>query len=211
MAGEKTTPITKIITKITRPAPSGALPRKRLFHLLDQGRTKPVIWITAPAGSGKTVLLASYLEANKLSSLWYQLDAGDGDMASFFYYLGLAAQKAALEVKQPLPLLTPEYCLGLQTFTRRYFEQLCSRLKPPLIMVFDDYQQVPEESVFHHLLGEAVVSIPQGISLVFVSRHAPPPSMARFQAGPGMEILGWDRGPLLHAYGKTRLKFGIDL
>ncbi|MGA1875025.1 MAG: hypothetical protein ACMUIA_05420, partial [bacterium] len=98
--------------KITRPALSGALSRERLFHLLDQGRKKPVIWINAPAGSGKTVLLASYLEANRLSSLWYQLDEGDGDMASFFYYLGLAAQKISPEATQPLPLLTPEYCLG---------------------------------------------------------------------------------------------------
>ena len=38
------------------------------------------------------MLLASYLEADRLSYLWYQLDAGDGDTASFFYY-GISFEK----------------------------------------------------------------------------------------------------------------------
>jgi adenylylsulfate kinase-like enzyme len=79
------------LAKTTRPSLTGILPRDRLFAALDAARSKSVIWLTGPPGCGKTTLAASYLERTKLPSLWYQIDEGDADVASFFYYLGLAA------------------------------------------------------------------------------------------------------------------------
>src|SRR3990170_4897273 len=109
--------------KITRPSYSDIFPRKRLFTQLDKtvGR-HPVVWTTGPPGYGKSILVSSYIESRKLPCLWYQVDAGDGDIATFFYYMGLAARKAAPHRKKGLPLLTPESLPGLSTFTRRYFE-----------------------------------------------------------------------------------------
>lgn len=119
------------LSKITRPAVSDILQRERLFLLLDEARSGSVTWLCAPAGSGKTTLVASWLASRKLPCLWYQVDEGDGDLATFFYYMGLAGKKAAPKHKKPLPLLTPEYLLGIQTFTKRYFEDLYGRLTPP--------------------------------------------------------------------------------
>src|SRR3972149_5591795 len=96
------------LAKLTQPSPAGVFPRYRLFRLIDQKRFHPVTWITGPPGSGKTALVATYLSARKFPCLWYQVDKGDGDIASFFYYLSLAALKASPRIKQPLPLLTPE-------------------------------------------------------------------------------------------------------
>lgn len=48
-----------------------------------------------PPGAGKTTLAASYLDSQKRPLLWYQLDEGDADAATFFHYLGLAAGKLA--------------------------------------------------------------------------------------------------------------------
>jgi len=48
-----------------------------------------------PGRLRQTTLVASWLESRKLPSLWYRLDEGDADLATFFYYLGLAAKKAA--------------------------------------------------------------------------------------------------------------------
>src|SRR6185503_15046443 len=90
----------------TSPSVTSALACKRLFGLLD--RDIPVAWVTGPPGCGKTTLAASWLDHAAIPYLWYQLDEGDGDVATFFYYLSLAA--ASLEGEhERLPLLTPEY------------------------------------------------------------------------------------------------------
>ncbi|MGA1790018.1 MAG: hypothetical protein ACMUIM_00910 [bacterium] len=61
------------IHKITRPHITEAFPIQRLFHLLDQERSLPVIWVTSPAGSGKTTLIASYIAKRKMPCIWYKM------------------------------------------------------------------------------------------------------------------------------------------
>ena len=180
------------IAKITRPALPVVLPRERLFSLLDGGRSTPLVWISAPAGAGKTTLLASYLDARKLPCLWYQIDEGDADIATFFYYMGCAAEKAASEQKITLPLLTPQYQPGVPAFTRRYFETLCGCLKPPFVFVLDNYQNVPVDSPFHQLITAGLEAVPPGITILIGSRGGPPPPFARRLANGGMALLGWD-------------------
>lgn len=148
--------------KITRPRPRGVYPRMRLFEAIDAARDAPLVWIWGPPGAGKTTLAASYVEHSKPAVLWYQVDEGDADAASFFYYMGLAARRAAPRRRKTLPLFTPEYALGLPTFTRRWFEQLYSWLKPPFVVVLDNYQLVAADSRVHAVVAGAVEVLPEG-------------------------------------------------
>jgi hypothetical protein len=118
----------QVPAKVSRPTLPHVFPRNRLFKTIDDLRKRPILWISGPAGSGKTTLVASYLEARGLPCLWYRMDAGDADAASFFYYMGLAVKKAAPRKRKPLPLLTSEYMLGLNTFALRYFEAMYQSL-----------------------------------------------------------------------------------
>jgi len=201
---EKTVPV-----KITRPGISRVVPRKRLFSLLDAKMESPVIWVSSAAGSGKTMLVASYLDARRLPCLWYQCDEGDADLATFFYYLGMAAKKAAPRRRIALPLLTPEYLQGIPTFTRRYFERLYALLtarpaspkKPPIPPVFtkehnggffivlDNYQDVPADSPFHDMIAGGFDIIPEGVHIVVISRTDPPAVFARLQANGRIGLL----------------------
>ena len=178
--------------KITRPKMRGVFPRERLFRLLDDAGACPVTWISAPAGSGKTTLAAAYLEKEKIPCLWYQVDEGDADSATFFNYLRLAAKKAAPHRRRPLPFLTPEYLSSLPTFTRRYFEDLFSRLKSGSVMVLDNYQTVPPESRFHDLTAHMGSVIPAGIRVVVISRHDPPSAWAGLRGRGLVKTLGWN-------------------
>ena len=182
---------TAAIAKISRPNVSGTFARKRLFTLLDDCRKTSVVWISGPAGCGKTTLAANYLDERKIPCLWYQIDESDSDIASFFYYLGLAARKAAPRNRKPLPFLTPEYLQGIATFTRRYFENLYARLKPPFTLVFDNYQDVPAGSRLHDIMTEALSAVPDGISVVLISRSEPGPAFARLRTLNAMSFLGW--------------------
>ncbi len=183
--------------KISRPSASEAVIRERLFLLLDTCLEKPVTWLTGPGGSGKSTLVASYLHTRELPCIWYQCDEGDADLATFFYYMGLAAKRLTPRHKRPLPLLTPEYLTGIPTFTRRYFESLYSRLSARsgsgrCIIVIDNYQDVPAAAPFHDMIANAFDTIPDGVRFVVLSRGAAPPALARLQVSDYVAQLNYD-------------------
>lgn len=179
------------IAKISRPRISRLVERQRLFRILDREHARPILWVTASAGSGKTSLIAGYLEARKLPCIWYQVDQGDADPAGVFYYLGLAAKRAAPRFRTPLPLLTPEYLAGLPVFTKRYFESFFSRLKPGSVLVFDNFQDAPPGSGFHEVLVEGLAAVPEGIRVIIISRGEPASAFARLLVSGGMVALQW--------------------
>jgi len=180
------------IAKISRPHLPEVYLRERLFAHLDSVAGKPLVWLTAPGGSGKTTLVTSWLDSRKRPSLWFQVDEGDTDLAAFFYYLGEAAKPFAPRQKKILPLLTPEYLQGVAVFTRRYFEKLFSLLPPASVVVFDNYQDVPDGFGFHEMMANALESIPAGRQVVVISRSEPPPQFSRFLANNRLHLLTWD-------------------
>src|SRR5215467_8754104 len=90
------------LAKLTRPATAATYSRTRLFEELDKADAAPVVWVVGPPGSGKTTLIADYTATRRLQSLWYQVDRGDTDIASFFFYLAQAVQAERRGAK-PLP------------------------------------------------------------------------------------------------------------
>lgn len=189
------------LAKITRPSLRGIFPRTRLFDALDEGRKGAAIWICGPAGSGKTTLTASYLEQRRLPHVWFRMDEADADVATFFYYLGLASRAAAPTARKPLPLLTAEYVPGLPAFARRYFRDLYGRLKRPFVLVFDNYQAVPDMSALHQVVRVAVEEMPTSGCVILVSRHPPHQELMTFLVGRTMSVL--DRHALALTFEET--------
>jgi len=196
------------INKISRPKLSKAFQRKRLFRLLDENRKHPIIWVSGPAGAGKTTLITSYLESQDLGCLWYQIDARDADPATFFYYMSLAVKQACPRKRNRLPLLTPEYMPGLDTFALRYFEALYQCLHAPMVLVIDNYQLIPPESLLHALIRNGLSVIPDGLTMVLISRESPPPTFSRLLANQKMTHIGWNqiRLTLAETVGIARLQ-----
>ena len=136
------------------------------------------------------------------------MDEGDGNLATFFYYLGLAGKKAAPRIRKPLPLLTSEYLQGIPVFVLRFFEDLFGRLKKPVFLVFDNYHLVGNESPFHEVMDKALSTILEGINVIAVSRHALPPALSGLYANGLISMLGWDelRLTLEETVGIVRLR-----
>ena len=175
--------------KLSRPRLENVVARTRLFRLLDRARKRPIVWIAAPAGFGKTTLVASYLKTRRLEHLWYQIDARDRDPATFFYYLREAVSRRAPRKRETLPLLTPDYLHGLPAFTRHFFELAFARLKPPAVLVLDNYQDIPESAPLHALLPAGLSQVPDGVTVVILSRTAPPPAFTRLGVQQAMTVI----------------------
>ena len=169
-----------VLAKLSRPRLHDAMPRDRLFAILDGARQRKVVWISGPPGAGKTTLVVSYLDARKLRSIWYQLDASDGDIGAFFHYHATAAD-ALKPRKGSLPSLSAEVMSDPIAFGRGFFRELFLLGGKNLILVLDNYQEVPESALLHTVLRNAIEEIPDGIQFVVVSR-ALPPNQSIFQS-----------------------------
>src|SRR3954463_14405489 len=163
------------LAKLTQPRLHGALARERLFDLLDENRASmAAIWVIAPPGAGKTTLVSSYLSARRIPGIWYQIDTGDADIASFFHYLRMAASPLMRKRQKPLPILKPEYLSDIRGFARRFFRDLFASLPHGSTLVFDDYQELPADHALHALMVDAINETPPPINVIIVSRSSLP-------------------------------------
>jgi hypothetical protein len=168
------------IPKVARPALKNVVARPRLFGQLDRmSRRHPVLWVSAPAGSGKTTLAASYLAERRRRCLWFQFDLRDADPAAFFFYLREALRQLAPRRGRELPLLTPEYAFGLAAYALQFFEQLGQALQPGAWLVLDDFQELPEGAPLQQLLPIVLAALPARVRVLVLSRSAPPAPFAR--------------------------------
>lgn len=170
------------MAKLTPPEPNRAYRRGRLFQRLDGVvRQGGIAWVSAPAGSGKTTLVASYLQARSVPAVWYQLDAADGDVASLFLYLGVAARSHTPDGAEALPVFAAGYLAGLTAFARNYFRRFFTMIQPVRLVVFDDYHHIASDSPAHGVMREALAEVPRGTTVIVISRGDPPPALTRLR------------------------------
>lgn len=200
--------MTQIVTgysKIKRPDVSDISPRLRLFELIESVN-RPLIWISAPGGSGKSTLAASYLSFFNHSNIWYSMDSGDEDPATFFHYMKAAAD---LSLPASFPLLSVKSSesiqYGLASSIKFFFQNLYSHCLECLsvknngtvsgntfYIVLDNYQDIPSEAAINDMLASGLSLIPNGIKVIVISRDAePPPSFSEIVKKKAIHFIGW--------------------
>ena len=178
------------LAKLTRPSPTAAYTRTRLFEVLQQRLTRArVVWIAGPPGSGKTTLVADYLARRGIDCIWYQMDRGDADVASFFHFLSEALRQHVGEA--PLPQFQPEYLGNIESFARSYFREAYRRLSAP-VLVFDNFQDVFDDTELNSVLQQALIELPDDGTLMILNRNDPPASFASLRARGKLELIGWN-------------------
>jgi len=168
------------ISKVLRPPhASGNNQRSDLHNLLDEANSRQLIVISGPPGAGKSTLVASYIATRNLTSIWYQLDSADKDLATFFHYFGMAAREATPHNVASVPDWHPEFSQEITAFSKRYFQEIYQHLKSPFLVVLDDYQEVEDATALHDVICDACKALPPGGRMVILSRKGCPPALAR--------------------------------
>jgi LuxR family maltose regulon positive regulatory protein len=165
------------------PGPSWQLARRRLLDLLTRGAEGPLTLLAAPAGSGKTMLLGSWIRAGSVPGpvAWVSLDADDNDPYRFWAYVlaGLRASGAVAD-DSLLAGLAPPTPGNRDTFVPLLVNGL-GELPGPVVVVLDDLHELNDARVLAGL-DFLVRHAPAQLRLVLASRTDPSLRLARRRA-----------------------------
>ncbi|MCL4801317.1 MAG: hypothetical protein KJ025_17120 [Burkholderiales bacterium] len=175
------------LAKLTRPRLYRVIRRERLFRLLDERRGHPAVWLAGAPGAGKSALVASYLDTRRIAAIWFNVDAGDGDPASFFHFLGLAAATFAGAKSPPPPFDDDHFRRDEAGFTRRWFREFFARLQAGAAVVLDNVHEAGRRA---EALAPALEEIPVDVTVILISRREPPPGLARLVANQTLARIG---------------------
>ena len=170
-----------LATKLHLPGPRPELvPRPRLTARLDEGLARGLVLVCAPAGYGKTVLLADWARHGGQPAAWLSLDAGDNDPARFWRHAVAALDRARPGTGERVaPLLGPPAPASFQGLVTALINDLAGEEEARLVL--DDYHVIGSPQV-HESLAFLLEHRPAGICVMLASRSDPPLPLARLRA-----------------------------
>jgi len=170
-----------ITTKLFRPGlRQQTVERKRLYDLLREGRTLPLTLVVAPAGWGKSTIVADWLARDDVTAGWVSLDGGDNDPKRFWRYLLLAAGQAGSAAgAAALRRLDAAGSDVLRDVLPAFVNELASA-EAPLILVLDDYHLVTSAQV-HATVTTLLDRCPPQLHLMLITRADPPLPLSRLR------------------------------
>jgi LuxR family transcriptional regulator, maltose regulon positive regulatory protein len=172
-----------LATKLHMPRPRPDLvPRPRLAERLDEGLARGLMLVCAPAGYGKTVLLADWARRGPQPAAWLSLDVGDNDPARFWRHAVAALDRSRPGLAERVgPLLGPPAPASYEGLVTALINELAAGSDPDqTLLVLDDHHVIDSEAV-HSSLGFLLEHRPPGLHLVLASRSDPPLALARLR------------------------------
>lgn len=170
-------------TKLFAPRWTGGLvTRPELIERLRKGVRGKVTVIAAPAGFGKSTLLAEWLTDHDGQSAraWLSLDSGDNDPALFWTGIARAIRVHHPDFAEGLLATLEAERSPSQTTVTLLLNQLTT-LGADVILILDDYHVI-ETAGIHSALAFVIDHLPPNLHLVLVTRSEPPLPLARLRA-----------------------------
>jgi LuxR family transcriptional regulator, maltose regulon positive regulatory protein len=171
---------TKLAPPTLRP---GTVERSRILDLLRPDPKRRIVSVIAPAGYGKTTLLAQLARKTTCARrpvAWLTLDDLDNDPAMLLAYLAAAFDPLlplAAAHRGPLSgLVTPVVDRAVARFASRL-----QSLEKPALLVLDDVDRLVDETCLDVISG-LIDHLPPGMCVALAGRAEPDLPLARFRA-----------------------------
>lgn len=180
-----------LLTKIRPPRlRAQRVARTRLLAHLDNGQQHKLTLISAPAGYGKSTLVADWIavrsqRGDRLSVAWVSLDEGDNDPVRFWRYVFTACQELAKTGQAgvgeaALSMLRQAEQPSFEGVLTAFINDL-TRLEPPAVLVLEDYHAIDTPAI-HKMVAFLLDYMPPALHLMLITRHDPPLPLARLRA-----------------------------
>lgn len=185
------------------------LERPRLIERIVENLSHPVTIVTANAGSGKTTLVADFV--NKLAEryVWYQLDQTDADPTVFLSYItngirqinpGFGETSLAYLKREAAQISKhPEYAVDI------LINEMLEDIEHQFILVLDDYHSLGIDTPVHAIVDRMIAELPELLHAIVISRDMPPLQLGRLRSRGALSIIG--RADLLFTDEETRALF----
>jgi LuxR family maltose regulon positive regulatory protein len=173
-------------TKLHVPRPPSAfVSRPRLADRLDMARPGTVVLVCAPAGCGKSVLVADWCRRRSSPVAWLSLDSDDNDPTRFWRHLAASIGRSLVgdstfESADAGRLIaggrdqsSDEMAIAVLNAIGDEFDDL--------VLVFEDYHVIDDEDV-HAGVRVLLEHAPEQLRVVVISRADPPLLLARRRA-----------------------------
>jgi LuxR family maltose regulon positive regulatory protein len=180
-------------TKLFRPrSASDVITRTHLIKRLNVALEDEITLVSAPAGFGKTTLLAQWVQTIDRPNTWLSLDEHDNELPVFVQSLVASVQTAFPDAcEATAALFEAPRILPLDQIAPLLINELAD-VPHDVIMVLDDYHLIHNHEV-HSLLELLVEHLPLQLHLVLICRSDPPLPVARWLAkGRLYELRGSD-------------------
>ena len=155
--------------------------RDDLFEHLDKGISRLIIFVTAPAGYGKTTTISTWLSQLMMPAAWISLNEKDNDFYCFFSYLITALRNIEPDnFGKTLNLLKSSGVQPKEVILSQLVNDL-AELTSDCILVLEDYHQITSMDI-HEALGFILDNHIPNLHLVISSRVSPPFPVASLRA-----------------------------
>ena len=156
------------------------IPRPRLTEALNGVLERKMALVLAPAGYGKSTLVASWLASAPAPGAWLSLDVGDNTLTGFLHYLVAAIQTIHPEAGQELlALLRSPEAPPIEVLAASLIRDL-ARIQQDYVLVLDDYYFI-KQLVIHDFMDHLIRFAPPTLHLIIISRVVPPLSVHRLR------------------------------
>ncbi len=175
--------VSLLATKVQIPSLTHLLVRRqRLVSAIEQGvQRHRVTVITAPAGYGKTTLLADWARASDFSIAWVSLDEDDNAIERFLRYTFWAWERIESEIADSrLAVLLGAMDPDIEAVLTEVIN-FANRSSAQTVLVFDDIHLLDEPAIFE-ALAFLVDHLPPTLHLVLSGRSEPAMPLARYRA-----------------------------
>ncbi len=162
------------------PSRRDLVPRRRLVRRLIASRETPLVLIAAPAGYGKTSLLAEWAEVDERPFAWVTLDEPDNDVV----HLMMAIVDALAEIDPIEAATTSQRSSRLsfvEDFVLRRLACLLDAQREPFVIVLDNAHVLDTPDALT-ALGTIARNLPAGSQLALSSRTLPAVHLGRLRA-----------------------------